>query len=283
MTEPRAAAAASGWPSRLWWTGFTLREIAATRHVPWLSRERLEALQSRRVRAMAAHAYATVPFYRDAMQARGLTPRDFASAADLAKRVALRRAELDALASLGALASLEAPAPTRRAALWQVAAIERDAASLFAGAAPEASASPLDDMTPLEETLADYRDSGLTTGPQVLAHLRAELAARGVVTTEALRRIPNGRSARLAGHVIVRQRPVAAKGFCFLTLEDETGTANAVLAPDAFRRFRATLQTAPLVEIEGPLQNLEGVVHLRVRSLAPLRLHGALPPSHDYR
>lgn len=207
----------------------------------------------------------------------------FASAADLAKRVALRRAELDAIASLGALASLETPAPTRRAALWQVAAIERDTSSLFAGAAPEASASPLDDMTPLEETLADYRDSGLTTGPQVLAHLRAELAARGVVTAEALRRIPNGRSARLAGHVIVRQRPVAAKGFCFLTLEDETGTANAVLAPDAFRRFRATLQTAPLVEIEGPLQNLEGVVHLRVRSLAPLRLHGALPPSHDYR
>lgn len=96
MTEPRAAAAASGWPSRLWWTGFTLREIAATRHVPWLSRERLEALQSRRVRAMAAHAYATVPFYRDAMQARGLTPRDFASAADLAKLPLVTGAEVAA-------------------------------------------------------------------------------------------------------------------------------------------------------------------------------------------
>lgn len=207
----------------------------------------------------------------------------FASAADLTKRVALRRSELDALASLGALASLETPPSTRRAALWQVAALERDPASLFAGIAPAASPFPLDDMTPLEETLADYRESGLTTGPQILAHLRAALAARGVITAEALRRIPNGRSARLAGHVLVRQRPVAAKGFCFLTLEDETGTANAVLTPDAFRRFRATLQISPLIEIEGPLQNLEGVIHLRVRTLAPLGLEAALPPTHDYR
>ncbi|MCC6640064.1 MAG: error-prone DNA polymerase [Deltaproteobacteria bacterium] len=198
------------------------------------------------------------------------TRASFASAADLARRVALRRAELDALAALGALASLETPAPTRRAALWQVAALERDAASLFAGTTPETGPSPLGEMTPLEETLADYRESGITTGPQILAHLRPRLAARGVVTAEALCRIPNGRSVRLAGHVIVRQRPVAAKGFCFLTLEDETGTANAVLTPDALRRFRATLQTSPLVEIEGPLQNLEGVIHLRVRSLAPL-------------
>ena len=207
----------------------------------------------------------------------------FSSAADFTKRVALRRAELDTLAELGALACIEPSARSRRAALWQVAALERDGGSLFAGTAPEAGASPLGEMTPLEETLADYRNSGITTGPQLLAHLRPELTARGVTTAEALRRVPNGRVVRLAGHVIVRQRPVAAKGFCFLTLEDETGMANAVLTRDAFRRFRATLQTSAVLEVAGPIQNVEGVIHLRVRELVPLQLRATLPPSYDYR
>ena len=202
----------------------------------------------------------------------------FSSAADLTKRVALRRADLDVLAELAALASIEPAARTRRAALWQVAALERDPDSLFAGVAPEPGASPLGEMSPLEETLADYRASGITTGPQLLAHLRPDLEARGVITTEALRAVPNGRSVRLAGHVIVRQRPVTAKGFCFLTLEDETGTANAVLTPDAFRRFRVPLQTSSVLEIAGPIQNVEGVIHLRVRELTPVRLRPPPPP-----
>ena len=83
-------------------------------------------------------------------------------------------------------------------------------------------------MTPLEETLADYRASGLSTGPHVMTHLRPGLRARGVLAARDLRETPDGRSVRLVGHVIVRQRPGSAKGFCFLTLEDETGTANAV-------------------------------------------------------
>ncbi len=207
----------------------------------------------------------------------------FASAADLAKRVALRRPELDALAELGALASIEPSIGSRRAALWQAAAIARSPGSLFAGVTPDPCASPLDEMTPLEETLADYRASGITTGPQLLAHLRSELTARGVVSAERLRRVPNGRFVRLAGHVIVRQRPMSAKGFCFLTLEDETGIANAVLTPDMFRRFRAPLQTSPLIEVAGKVQNVEGVIHLRVSELSALPLRPPLPPSHDFR
>lgn len=96
MTHPRPAAAVSSWPSRLWWTAFTLREIAATRGVPWLAPAKLEALQSHRVRAMIAHAHATVPFYRDAMRERGLAPRDFATAADLAKLPLVTGADLAA-------------------------------------------------------------------------------------------------------------------------------------------------------------------------------------------
>jgi DNA polymerase III alpha subunit len=141
-------------------------------------------------------------------------------------------------------------------------------------------------MTPLEETLADYRASGLSTGPHVMAHLRPSLRARGLLAAVELRALPNGRWVRTAGHVIVRQRPGSANGMCFLTLEDETGTSNAVLTPPLFRRFRIPLHTAALVSIAGPLQNVDGVVHVRVKKLEPLVPAGrssGMPDSHDYR
>jgi len=207
----------------------------------------------------------------------------FASVADLARRVALHRDELDALAELGALGSIDPAARQRSSALWQVAAVERDRGSLFAGISPPAEPSPLEELSPLETTLADYQTSGLTTGPHLLVHLRPELRRRGILTAEQLRAVPNGRFVRTAGHAIVRQRPRAAKGFCFLTLEDETGTSNAVLTEEVFQRFRVALHTSPLLEVAGPLQNAEGVIHVRVRELRPLAAGGPLPESHDYR
>jgi error-prone DNA polymerase len=207
----------------------------------------------------------------------------FPSVAELTKRVALRRDEIEALAELGALASVEPALARRRAALWQVAALERDPGSIFAGVSPTAREAPVPDMTPLEETLADYRLSGLTTGPQIMGHLRARLAARGLVSAAELLEVPDGEFVRTAGHVIVRQRPGSASGFCFLTLEDETGTSNAVLTPQQFQRFRAPLHAASLVEISGPVQNVDGVIHVRVRALVPLVARDALPGSHDYR
>ncbi|TMA35600.1 MAG: hypothetical protein E6J87_03200 [Deltaproteobacteria bacterium] len=154
---------------------------------------------------------------------------------------------------------------------------------LLARADPAREESPLPEMNALEETLADYRRSGVTTGAHLMQHLRPELAARGVLSAAALRDVPDGRFVRTAGHAIVRQRPGTAKGFCFLTLEDETGTANAVLTPRYFARFRAALHGADLLEIAGPIQNVDGVIHVRVRELTPLRAHGELPRSHDYR
>jgi len=215
--------------------------------------------------------------------ARERRRRPFESAAELAARVALHRDELDALAELGALASIDPATRTRRSALWQVAALERDRSSLLAGHPPAPSPSPLPELSPFEETLADYRRSHVTTGPHVMAHLRAGLRQRGVLTAAELRAVPDGRFARTAGSVIVRQRPGSAKGFCFLTLEDETGTSNAVLTPPQFRRFRIPLHTASIIEIAGPVQNVDGVVHLRVRQLEPLAAREGLPESHDYR
>jgi error-prone DNA polymerase len=208
----------------------------------------------------------------------------FTSVADYARRVALRRDELDTLAELGALASIDPAARTRRSALWQVAAVERDRSSLFTGIPPGHSGdSPLPELSPLEATLADYRLSGLTTGPQIMEHLRAQLCERGVLTAAELRAVPDGRFVRTAGHAIVRQRPGTAKGFCFLTLEDETGTANAILTPKQFQRFRVPLHTASIIEVAGPLQNADDVIHVRVRELRPLVPREALPRSHDYR
>jgi len=202
---------------------------------------------------------------------------------DLAKRTGLRRDELDTLAELGALSAIDSTARSRRAALWQVAAIERDPSSLFAGLPPPETPSPLPEMTPLEVTLADYRRSGITTGPQLLARMRKALRERGALSARELRDLPNGRFVRTAGHVIVRQRPGSAKGFCFLTLEDETGTSNAILTPKQFQRFRVPLHSSKLVWIEGPLQNVDRVIHVRVRTLEPLDVPADLPRSHDYR
>ena len=207
----------------------------------------------------------------------------FRDLADFSRRCAPQRDELDALAELGALGGVDPAARRRRAALWQVAALERDPKSLFAGTSPRPSPSPLPEMTPFEQTLADYRVANLTTGEHAMAHLRPALRRRGVLSAEEVRAAANGRFVRTAGHVIVRQRPGSAKGFCFLTLEDETGTANAVLTPDTFKRLRTPLHTASVVEIAGPVQNVEGVVHVRVRDLTPLSPRGLLPRSHDYR
>jgi error-prone DNA polymerase len=206
----------------------------------------------------------------------------FTSAADFAKRVRLRGSELDTLAELGALAYLDRPTRSRRSALWQIAALERDPSSLFAGITPANTESPLPEMSPLQETLADYRHSGITTGPQILAHLRPALRARGILSSEELKSVPGGHLVRTAGQVIVRQRPRSAKGFVFLTLEDEVGTTNAILTPRQFRRFRAPLHSASIIQIVGPIQNQDGVIHVRVQHLEALARCEELPEGHDY-
>jgi TolA-binding protein len=127
-------------------------------------------------------------------------------------------------------------------------------------------------MAEIEETLADYRLAGLTTGVHVMAHLRSELDRRGILTAARLRETPDGTFVRTAGHAIVRQRPGSAKGYCFVTLEDETGLSNAVLTPDISAEFRVPLHQASLLEISGPLQRVEGVIHVRAKEIRPLDL-----------
>jgi error-prone DNA polymerase len=108
------------------------------------------------------------------------------------------------------------------------------------------------------------------------------LTARGVHTAAALARVRDGSAVRVAGHVIVRQRPGTAKGMCFLTLEDETGTANAFLTPPLFERWRVLLNTSALIEVQGLLEHRDGVTHVRALRLRRLAAPDRMPVGHNY-
>jgi len=131
---------------------------------------------------------------------------------------------------------------------------------------------PLPPMSAVDRTLADYKNSGITVGPHIMTHLRNELRRHGVLRAIDLKPARHGQWAKIAGLVIVRQRPGTAKGFCFITLEDETGTSNAVVVPDMFQRYRSVIHTAALLLIEGPLQKVDDVIHVRARKLRALQL-----------
>ncbi|MGH9366976.1 MAG: error-prone DNA polymerase, partial [Thermoanaerobaculia bacterium] len=154
----------------------------------------------------------------------------FAGVEELARRCALRGDELTLLADAGALAGF---GRTRRAALWQVAKVARSSGPLLAEL-PADDPSPLPEMTREEETAADYRATQMTTGPHLMEHWRARLAARGILSAAELLKVPDGRRVQTAGAVIVRQRPGTAKGFVFLTLEDESGLCQAIVRPDLY-------------------------------------------------
>ncbi len=204
--------------------------------------------------------------------------RPFTALGDLVTRSRLRADERSALARAGACAAFGGG---RRDVLWQLAALERDPEGLFAAVTPGAP-SPLPPMTPLEETLADYASSGLTSGPHVVTHLRERLRTAGMMSCAEVRQVPHGRQARVVATVIVRQRPGTAKGMLFLTLEDETGTCNVVVSPPVFQRHRRVLQTAPLLFVEGPVQSIDGVVHVKGRRFREVPLPASVPPSHDF-
>ena len=173
----------------------------------------------------------------------------FKDAEDLARRCGLQRNELETLAVIGALAPF---GESRRAALWQVARVARPAGPLLAELA-DPEPSPLPEMTPVEEMREDFAGTQLTLGPHPLAYLRPALAARGVTTAAGLDRVHDGQRVRTAGSVIVRQRPGTAKGLLFITLEDETGMSQAIIAPDLLQENRKLIRSPGLV-VEGILQ-----------------------------
>jgi error-prone DNA polymerase len=213
--------------------------------------------------------------------------RPFSSLADFEARVRADAAELSGLAEIGALGELGG---TRRQALWQVEALGRSG-PLFTRPVPVSvpapvpgpDASPLPEMTPAEEMSADFRGTGMSTGPHPMSFARAALDREGITRAGDLGRIRDGRRARVAGVVIVRQRPGTAKGFVFLTIEDETGFANAIVTPQRFDTHRRVIVSANALVIEGVVQNQEGVVSIKADRFTPLEGRpAAIDVSHDF-
>ncbi|HTH24582.1 MAG TPA: error-prone DNA polymerase [Vicinamibacterales bacterium] len=209
----------------------------------------------------------------------------FRSIDDLVRRVVLRRDEIAMLAEIGALNSL---GHDRRSAMWQVERAIRPAGEMFQDSSqyPEAGSqdSPLEDMTISERLIADYTGTGLTVGPHPLTFRRRELAMRGVIPALELPRQRAGRRVRTAGMVITRQRPGTAKGFVFLTLEDETGISNIIIRPDLYATDRLVVVESSFLLVEGILQNQDGVTSIKAERMS--KLDGmpdeAAIDSHDF-
>jgi error-prone DNA polymerase len=204
--------------------------------------------------------------------------RPFASVHDFLARTGLDPAARRALAAAGALNAL---AGHRRAALWRVEeAPPQD--DLFSAIAPdETEPVPLEAMTHFERIAADYRTQSLTVGDHPMKALRASLP--GVLRAADLAGARNGAWVTVAGSVICRQRPGTAKGFVFVSLEDETGIANAVVRPALFEQFRLLITQESALVIRGRLQSHQGVIHIKAEQVNPLaRAELPVEASHDF-
>ncbi|HMJ05529.1 MAG TPA: OB-fold nucleic acid binding domain-containing protein [Chthoniobacterales bacterium] len=165
--------------------------------------------------------------------------------------------------------------------MWRVE--ERLAEGLFAGGAAQdrSTKSPLPPMTLPERVQADYETMNLTTGPHPMKLLRAQLPMAWRATDLVAAR--NGATVQIAGNVICRQRPGTAKGFVFISLEDETGVANAIVTPDLFEKWRLLITEEPFLFIEGEVQNSDGVVLIKARRITPLMDASLVgTESHDF-
>jgi len=140
----------------------------------------------------------------------------------------------------------------------------------FQFAVPPSPVPPLPKMSPAQEVLADYRTTGLSLRAHPMGFLRKGLEQMGVVPAERLKTWPNGKPVRVAGIVLVRQRPSTAKGITFVTLEDETGIANLIIRPDVWKKFRAAALGATVLLAHGRLQRENEVIHVLVSGLENL-------------
>ena len=208
--------------------------------------------------------------------------RPFGSLHDFRIRTRLDKDELRVLAEVGALNGL---AEHRRDALWHVeeAVDPADSFSWVKTQAEDADQmpAPLEPMTPGERTQADYRATGLTVGPHPMAMVRAELPH--LWRASELPKARNGDSVVIAGNVICRQRPGTAKGFVFVSVEDESGIANAIIAPALFEKLRLLITQESFLAITGIVQNSNNVVIVRATSVQRLgedQLQGSA--SHDF-
>jgi error-prone DNA polymerase len=144
------------------------------------------------------------------------------------------------------------------------------------------AASPLKAMTQHERVFADFHGTGLTVGPHPLAQHRPQLNQRGITPASQLKSLPDGQPVSVVGAVIVRQRPGTAKGFVFLSLEDETGVSNIIITPQLFEQDHRVVVHHSFLHIRGTLQNQDGVISVKAQHIEPFHLATAEVESHDF-
>ncbi len=225
--------------------------------------------------------FCVVNALREEHAAELVRQRPFTSLVDLKRCTSLTKEELRTLAELGAFNCF---AEHRRAALWEVeeACYDDLLESASDGKSFAGRETPLAPMTLPERVQADYTGMSLTTGPHPMKLLRAQLPQAWCASE--LTQARHGATVQIAGNVICRQRPGTAKGFVFISLEDETGVSNAIVTPDLFERMRLLITEEPFLVIEGEVQNSDNVVLIKARRIVPLA-HAQLggSESHDFR
>jgi len=214
--------------------------------------------------------------------------RQFKSLEDFKRRIELSKEELRTLAELGALNCFS---KHRRAAMWKAEEPLYDdllgnktaADSPSRTGIASSTASPLEAMTVQERVTADYRTMNLTAGPHPMKLLRDRLP--NIWRAGDLKQAKHGSTIQIAGNVICRQRPGTAKGFVFVSLEDETGVSNAIVDPDLFEKYRLLITEEDFLVIEGEVQNSENTVLIKTREIRPLTQAEDLvgTESHDFR
>ncbi|OHB85063.1 MAG: hypothetical protein A2V98_25690 [Planctomycetes bacterium RBG_16_64_12] len=199
--------------------------------------------------------------------------RPFRSLDDFTRRTGLGRSAATRLAKAGAFGSLGL---NRREALWHALAQEQEKLPLFDGleSSRVRETHPtkvnLPKMSAAEEVLADYRAQGLSLDAHPMDFLRQGLDRLGVQPASRLKSLPDGGPVRVAGIVLVRQRPGTAKGITFVTLEDETGVANLIVRPDVWKRWRSAALNATVLLAHGRLQRHGRVIHVLTTKLENL-------------
>ena len=212
------------------------------------------------------------------------TAERFRSLDDFVRRTGLSQAIVSRLAEADVFSSLSLD---RRSALWQSLAVERRQKSmpLLAGLVDDEPVATLPKLSLIEQVFADYRASGMSLKAHPVAFFRRDLAAGGVMSAEDLETIDDGRRVKVAGLVVLRQRPSTAKGITFVTIEDETGIANLLVKQPIWERYYTAARTSPAWIVHGLLQKRDSVIHVVVSRIEDFsqRLRGVTIKSRDFR
>ena len=195
-------------------------------------------------------------------QARQAGP--FQSLDDFVKRTKLDQSVLTTLSGADAFQSLKLD---RRQSLWQSLGRCREERPLFDAMDDREPLVPLPQMSMRDHVFADYQSAGLSLKNHPVSFYRQELESLRVTPAASLRTMKDGESVRVAGLVLMRQRPSTARGITFVTLEDETGQANLIIKRDVWERFYKVARTASAFLASGRLQNQKGIIHVLTSKL----------------